>query len=85
MLYRFSPTGGSSELSARLNHIYQELEAMEADKAPAKASVILAGLGFAPSSQSRPTRYLKRFVLKVIQNLSAGFMLHRTYIYFSLP
>ena len=54
----FSPTGGSSELSARLNDVYQELEAIEADKAPARASVILAGLGFAPGSQTRPTRYV---------------------------
>ena len=59
-MYRlhFSPTGGSSELSARLNDVYQELEAIEADKAPARASVILAGLGFAPGSQTRPTRYV---------------------------
>ena len=31
---------------------------MEADKAPARASVILAGLGFEPGSQTRPTRYV---------------------------
>lgn len=43
-------------LSSRLNEIYQQLEAMEADKAPAKAAVILAGLGFSPKMQSSPTR-----------------------------
>ncbi|CAE1242067.1 ABCF3 [Acanthosepion pharaonis] len=46
----------SDMLSSRLNEIYQQLEAMEADKAPAKAAVILAGLGFSPKMQSSPTR-----------------------------
>lgn len=47
-------------LSSRLNEIYQQLEAMEADKAPAKAAVILAGLGFSPKMQSSPTRSVKK-------------------------
>ncbi|CAB4014100.1 ATP-binding cassette sub-family F member 3 isoform X2, partial [Paramuricea clavata] len=33
-----------------------QLEEIEADKAPARASVILAGLGFSPKMQGQPTR-----------------------------
>ena len=43
-------------LSTRLSEIYQHLEAIEADKAPAKAAVILAGLGFTPGMQKMPTK-----------------------------
>ncbi len=46
----------SAELTARLHEVFQELEAIESDKAPARASVILAGLGFPPESQKRATR-----------------------------
>jgi ATP-binding cassette subfamily F protein 3 len=49
-----SPTDGS--LSARLSEIYHQLEEMEADKAPAKASMILAGLGFTPKMQKQTTK-----------------------------
>ncbi|KRX98490.1 ATP-binding cassette sub-family F member 3 [Trichinella pseudospiralis] len=40
----------------RLGEIYDELEAIEADKAPARASAILYGLGFGDEDQKRPTR-----------------------------
>ncbi|XP_052826927.1 ATP-binding cassette sub-family F member 3 [Octopus bimaculoides] len=43
-------------LSARLSEIYHQLEAIDADKAPAKAAVILAGLGFTPKMQAMHTR-----------------------------
>ncbi|XP_034404374.1 ATP-binding cassette sub-family F member 3 [Cyclopterus lumpus] len=42
--------------SARLSEIYGKLEEIEADKAPARASVILAGLGFSPKMQQQTTR-----------------------------
>ena len=42
--------------SQRLQAIYIELEAIESDKAPSKASVILAGLGFTAEMQARATR-----------------------------
>lgn len=44
------------EMSARLSQIYVELQAIDADKAPARAAQILAGLGFSPEGQLRPTR-----------------------------
>ncbi|XP_063409562.1 ATP-binding cassette sub-family F member 3-like [Mytilus trossulus] len=51
-----SPTKTDAGVSTRLNEIYQQLEAMEADKAPAKAAVILAGLGFTPKMQGQTTK-----------------------------
>nr|XP_017512870.2 ATP-binding cassette sub-family F member 3 isoform X2 [Manis javanica] len=42
--------------AAQLAEIYAKLEEIEADKAPARASVILAGLGFTPKMQQQPTR-----------------------------
>uniref|UniRef100_UPI00358FC8F0 ATP-binding cassette sub-family F member 3 isoform X2 n=1 Tax=Myxine glutinosa TaxID=7769 RepID=UPI00358FC8F0 len=42
--------------SSQLALVYAKLEEIEADKAPARASVILAGLGFDPKMQQRPTR-----------------------------
>ncbi|XP_049737415.1 ATP-binding cassette sub-family F member 3 isoform X2 [Elephas maximus indicus] len=42
--------------AAQLVEIYAKLEEIEADKAPARASVILAGLGFTPQMQQQPTR-----------------------------
>lgn len=53
----FSPSGDNM-LSTRLSEIYQHLEAIEADKAPAKAAVILAGLGFTPRMQKMPTKWV---------------------------
>ncbi|KAG8195227.1 hypothetical protein JTE90_027968 [Oedothorax gibbosus] len=43
-------------VSDSLQTIYTELQAVEADKAPAKASVILAGLGFSPEMQIKATK-----------------------------
>ncbi|MEQ2308618.1 ATP-binding cassette sub- F member 3 [Ameca splendens] len=42
--------------SVRLSEIYAKLEEIEADKAPARASVILAGLGFSPKMQQQATK-----------------------------
>ncbi|XP_056139288.1 ATP-binding cassette sub-family F member 3 [Lampris incognitus] len=42
--------------SIRLSEIYTKLEEIEADKAPARASVILAGLGFSPKMQQQTTK-----------------------------
>ncbi|XP_049923554.1 ATP-binding cassette sub-family F member 3 isoform X3 [Epinephelus moara] len=42
--------------SVRLSEIYGKLEEIEADKAPARASVILAGLGFSPKMQQQATK-----------------------------
>lgn len=42
--------------AALLAEVYTKLEEIEADKAPARASVILAGLGFTPKMQQQPTR-----------------------------
>ncbi len=47
---------GKDEASGRLQQIYAELSAIEADKAPARASEILAGLGFTPEMQRRATK-----------------------------
>jgi ATP-binding cassette subfamily F protein 3 len=43
----------SNEDSNRLVEVYAELEVMESDKAPARASVILAGLGFTTEMQQQ--------------------------------
>ncbi|CAH8571208.1 unnamed protein product [Dicrocoelium dendriticum] len=40
----------------RLTQIYNRLAATEADKAPARAAIILRGLGFDPEMQKRPTK-----------------------------
>ncbi|XP_072544831.1 ATP-binding cassette sub-family F member 3 [Salminus brasiliensis] len=48
-------TADGSE-SIRLSEIYARLEEIEADKAPARASVILAGLGFSPKMQQQTTK-----------------------------
>ncbi|XP_046892395.1 ATP-binding cassette sub-family F member 3 [Hypomesus transpacificus] len=42
--------------SVRLTEIYAKLEEIEADKAPARASVILAGLGFSAKMQQQTTK-----------------------------
>ncbi|XP_055863987.1 ATP-binding cassette sub-family F member 3-like [Biomphalaria glabrata] len=44
------------EVSSRLQEVYKQLTAIESDKAPAKAAMILNGLGFSSSDQQRPTR-----------------------------
>ncbi|XKL66256.1 hypothetical protein PGB90_009676 [Kerria lacca] len=43
-------------LSAELNEVYAKLESIDADKAPAKVSIILVGLGFTSEMQRRPTK-----------------------------
>lgn len=48
--------GAEPELSARLSVVYAELQAIDADKAPARAAQILAGLGFSAEAQLRATR-----------------------------
>ncbi|XP_073778302.1 ATP-binding cassette sub-family F member 3 [Danio rerio] len=42
--------------SVRLSEVYAKLEEIEADKAPARASVILAGLGFTSKMQQQATK-----------------------------
>ncbi|KAJ8410667.1 hypothetical protein AAFF_G00186240 [Aldrovandia affinis] len=42
--------------TVRLSEIYAKLEEIEADKAPARASIILAGLGFSPKMQQQTTK-----------------------------
>ncbi|CAL1543684.1 unnamed protein product [Lymnaea stagnalis] len=42
--------------SSRLQEVYKELMAIESDKAPAKAAMILNGLGFSSSDQQRHTK-----------------------------
>ncbi|NXJ34897.1 ABCF3 protein, partial [Ciconia maguari] len=47
---------GEGTEGARLSEIYTKLEEIEADKAPARASVILAGLGFNANMQQQTTK-----------------------------
>ena len=52
-----SSSGGKDDkANTRLAEVYHELEHIEADKAPAKAAMILAGLGFTPDMQKMSTR-----------------------------
>lgn len=51
-----SSANADPELSARLSQVYAELQAIDADKAPARAAQILAGLGFSPEQQTKPTK-----------------------------
>jgi len=44
------------EVSTRLTEVFHSLEAIDSAKAPARAAVILAGLGFTPQMQANPTR-----------------------------
>lgn len=41
---------------SRLEEVYAELAAIESDKAPARASEILSGLGFTPEMQAKATK-----------------------------
>lgn len=52
----FSSLSDDNQISARLQEIYSELQQIEADKAPARASVILAGLGFTAEMQRKATK-----------------------------
>ncbi|XP_071805668.1 ATP-binding cassette sub-family F member 3-like [Asterias amurensis] len=51
-----SPGGADPAVSSRLSQVYASLEEIEADKAPAKAGMILAGLGFSQDMQKMKTR-----------------------------
>uniref|UniRef100_A0A4W6FBM8 ATP-binding cassette sub-family F member 3 n=1 Tax=Lates calcarifer TaxID=8187 RepID=A0A4W6FBM8_LATCA len=53
---RIASGNGDGTESVRLSEIYGKLEEIEADKAPARASVILAGLGFSPKMQQQATK-----------------------------
>ena len=53
---KFWCRNNNSALSARLSEIYLELEHIEADKAPARASIILNGLGFDKDRQLLATK-----------------------------
>ncbi|XP_060527981.1 ATP-binding cassette sub-family F member 3 [Cylas formicarius] len=44
------------DLNTQLNEVYAQLQNIEADKAPARASIILNGLGFSFEQQQNPTR-----------------------------
>lgn len=55
-MFSFQYSTGDATLSAELTEVYAQLEHIEADKAPAKASIILNGLGFSPEMQARATR-----------------------------
>ena len=46
----------SSMASGRLSEVYAELEAIDSAKAPARAAVILAGLGMGADKQDRATK-----------------------------
>lgn len=43
-------------LSSELTEVYNQLQSIESDKAPAKASIILSGLGFTSVMQQKPTK-----------------------------
>uniref|UniRef100_A0A914NMK5 ABC transporter domain-containing protein n=1 Tax=Meloidogyne incognita TaxID=6306 RepID=A0A914NMK5_MELIC len=45
-----------TELSVRLDAVYAEQQALQLDKAPARAATILYGLGFKPDEQKKPTK-----------------------------
>lgn len=45
-----------SNLSSELTEVYNQLQNIESDKAPSKASIILSGLGFSPTMQQKPTK-----------------------------
>ncbi|GFY77297.1 ATP-binding cassette sub-family F member 3 [Trichonephila inaurata madagascariensis] len=56
LLNNNGPSSEDSQSSGRLQEIYAELQLIESDKAPARASVILAGLGFSPEMQRKATK-----------------------------
>ncbi|KAM7534993.1 hypothetical protein Aperf_G00000103645 [Anoplocephala perfoliata] len=51
-----SNSANNDASSARLAQIFDELVAIDADGAPARAASILRGLGFEPNMQTRPTK-----------------------------
>ena len=53
---RVESGAASPEESSRLTEVFQSLEAIDSAKAPARAAVILSGLGFTTAMQSAATR-----------------------------
>ena len=53
---RLADSEASPELNDQLSAVFAKLQLIEADKAPARAAVILAGLGFTPEGQLAATR-----------------------------
>ena len=51
-----SHSNQNAQNNKRLAEVYAELQHIEADKAPARASVILNGLGFDSRRQKLPTK-----------------------------
>ncbi|KAL3696683.1 hypothetical protein R1sor_010759 [Riccia sorocarpa] len=47
---------GGQDTSEKLTEVYEKLQSMDSDAAEAKASKILAGLGFTPAMQGRATK-----------------------------
>uniref|UniRef100_A0A914CTK2 ABC transporter domain-containing protein n=1 Tax=Acrobeloides nanus TaxID=290746 RepID=A0A914CTK2_9BILA len=45
-----------SRLSEKLNEVYAKMTALQIEKAPARAAIILYGLGFKPDEQKEPTK-----------------------------
>ncbi|CAI7991054.1 ATP-binding cassette sub-family F member 3 [Geodia barretti] len=56
LIARVKRAGTTPEEDTSLPELYARLEEIEADKAPAKAASILAGLGFSAEAQSFPTK-----------------------------
>jgi ATP-binding cassette subfamily F protein 3 len=55
-LYESFKSMSFSERSEHLTDIYNRLQSIDADAAPARASTILAGLGFTLDMQNKPTK-----------------------------
>ncbi|XP_071840110.1 ATP-binding cassette sub-family F member 3-like [Apostichopus japonicus] len=55
-IHSTSPGSSDPKLSSRLSQVYTQLEAIEADKAPARAAMILSGLGFTSEMQVQETK-----------------------------
>jgi len=49
-------TAEGPDLNTQLSQVFSKLQLIESDKAPARAAIILAGLGFPAESQSRATK-----------------------------
>lgn len=48
----------------RLTEVYEELELIGADKAPAEVAGVLYGLGFSPEEQTKPTREFSGMLIR---------------------
>ena len=47
---------GEEGVSSRLTEVFEKMELIEADSAPARASIILTGLGFSSAMQEQETK-----------------------------